>query len=146
MVCRDRNGSLGGEINILRNKINELLDSEEIKWHQRSKVQWLGLGDRNTNYFHTRASDRRRKNTISCIMEKEGNWHDSIGGIVEYSSTYLTRISEVLDIIPTKVMKEMNQLLIKEFTREEIEVALNQMHPIKAPGPNGMSAIFFQKY
>ena len=146
MVCRDRNGSLGGEINILRNEINELLDSEEIKWHQRSKVQWLGLGDRNTNYFHTRASDRWRKNTISCIMEKEGNWHDSIGGIVEYSSTYLTRISEVLDIIPTKVTKEMNQLLIKEFTREEIEVALNQMHPIKALGPNGMSAIFFQKY
>ena len=146
MVCRDRNGSLGGEINILRNEINELLDSEEIKWHQRSKVQWLGLGDRNTNYFHTRASNRRRKNTISCIMEKEGNWHDSIGGIVEYSSTYLTRISEVLDIIPTKVTKEMNQLLIKEFTREEIEVALNQMHPIKALGPNGMSAIFFQKY
>ena len=146
MVCKDRNGSLGGEINILRNEINELLDSEEIKWHQRSKVQWLGLGDRNTNYFHTRASDRRRKNTISCIMEKEGNWHDSIDGIVEYSSTYLTRISEVLDIIPTKVTKEMNQLLIKEFTREEIEVALNQMHPIKALGPNGMSAIFFQKY
>ena len=79
-------------------------------------------------------------------MEKEGNWHDSIDGIVEYSSTYLTRISEVLDIIPTKVTKEMNQLLIKEFTREEIEVALNQMHPIKALGPNGMSAIFFQKY
>ena len=146
MACRDRNGSLGGEINILRNEINELLDSEEIKWHQRSKVQWLGLGDRNTNYFHTKASDRRRKNTISCIMEKEGNWHDSIGGIVEYSSTYLTRILEVLDIIPTKVTKEMNQLLIKEFTREEIEVALNQMHPIKALGPNGMSAIFFQKY
>ena len=146
MACRDRNGSLGGEINILRNEINELLDSEEIKWHQRSKVQWLGLGDRNTNYFHTKASDRRRKNTISCIMEKEGNWHDSIDGIVEYSSTYLTRISEVLDIIPTKVTKEMNQLLIKEFTREEIEVALNQMHPIKALGPNGMSAIFFQKY
>ena len=79
-------------------------------------------------------------------MEKEGNWHDSIDGIVEYFSTYLTRILEVLDIIPTKVTKEMNQLLIKEFTREEIEVALNQMHPIKAPGPNGMSAIFFQKY
>ena len=79
-------------------------------------------------------------------MEKEGNWHDSIDGIVEYSSTYLTRILEVLDIIPTKVTKEMNQLIIKEFTREEIEVALNQMHPIKAPGPNGMSAIFFQKY
>ena len=33
LVCRDRNGSLGNEINILRKEINELLDSEEIKWH-----------------------------------------------------------------------------------------------------------------
>ena len=33
LACRDRNGSLGGEINILRKEINELLDSEEIKWH-----------------------------------------------------------------------------------------------------------------
>ena len=40
----------------------------------------------------------------------------------------------------------MNQSLIKEFTREEIEVALNQMHLTKTPGPDGMSAIFFQNY
>ena len=123
LVCRDRNGSLGGEINILRKEINELLDSEEIKWHQRSKVQWLGLRDRNTKYFHTRTSDRRRKNTISYIMDEIGNWHDSIDGIAEvavsyfkniYSSSYPTRISEVLNTIPTKVTEEMNQLLIQE--------------------------------
>ena len=134
LVCRDRNGNLGSEINILRKKIDELLDSEEIMWHQRSKVQWLGLGDRNTKYFHTKALDRRRKNTISCIMDKEGNWHDLIDGIVEvaisyfknlYSSAFPTCILEVFDAIPTKVTEEINQFLIQEFTREEIEVALN---------------------
>ena len=118
-------------------------------------MQWLGLGDRNTKYFHSKASDRRRKNTISCILDEEGNWHDSIDSIAEvavsyfknlYSSAYSTRISEVLDAIPTKVTEEMNQSLIKEFTREEIEIALNQMHPTKAPGPNSMFAIFFQNY
>ena len=76
LVSRDRDGSLGGDINKLRKEINELLDSEEIKWQQRSKVQWLGLGDRNTKYFHSKASDRRRKNTINCIMDDGGVWHD----------------------------------------------------------------------
>ena len=40
----------------------------------------------------------------------------------------------------------MNQSLIKEFTRKEIEIALNQMHPTKASGPDGMFVIFFQNY
>ena len=101
LVSRDRNGSLGGDINKLQKEINELLDSEEIKWQQRSKVQWLGLGDRNTKYFHSKASDRRRKNTINCILDEEGIWHDSLDSIAEvavsyfknlYSSTYPTCI------------------------------------------------------
>lgn len=35
--------------------------------------------------------------------------------------------------------------LIKDFSREEILTAIKQMHPTKAPGLDGMSAIFFQK-
>ena len=155
LVCRDKDGSLGSEINVIRKEINELLDNEEIMWHQILKVQWLGLGDRNTKYFHTKASDRRRRNTINNIMDENGNWHDSIDSITEVavsyfknlsSTSYPTRISEVLDTIPTKVTEDMNQRLIQEFTREEVETALKQMHPTKAPGPDGMSAIFFQKY
>ena len=154
LVLRDKDGNLGSEINIIRKKINDLLDSEEIMWHQRSKVQWLGLGDRNTKYFHTRALERRKRNTINSIMDENGNWYDSIDGIAEvavsylknlYTTSYLTCILEVLDTIPTKFTADMNQLLIQEFIREEVEAALKQMHP-KAPGPDGMSAIFFQKY
>ena len=40
----------------------------------------------------------------------------------------------------------MNQYLIKQFTRDEIEAALKQMHPTKSLGPDGMPAIFFQNY
>ena len=33
LVCRDKDGSLGREINVIRKEINELLDSVEIMWH-----------------------------------------------------------------------------------------------------------------
>ena len=53
---------------------------------------------------------------------------------------------KVTDTIQSRVTSEINLELINEFTREEVELALKQMHPTKAPGLDGMSALFFQKY
>ena len=40
----------------------------------------------------------------------------------------------------------MNEGLDRVFTREEVVTAFKQIHPTKAPGPYGMSALFYQKY
>ena len=40
----------------------------------------------------------------------------------------------------------MNNMLLEEFTQEEVKKALFQMNPTKAPGPDGMNPLFFQKY
>ena len=88
-------------------------------------------------------------------MDENGSWHDSVDGIAEvtvnyfknlYSTSHPTCILEVLETIPNKINDDMNQRLIQEFTREEVETALNQMHPTKSSGLDGMFAIFFQNY
>ena len=143
------------EINELRKEINLLLDDEEVWWQQRSRVQWLGEGNRNTKYFHHRASERRRKNAIVGLWNDEGGWCDSKEEIVRtvtgyfediYSSSNPSRLEEATNLIPTKVSEEMNDDLIKDFSVEEVRIALRQMHPTKAPRPDDMSAIFYQKY
>lgn len=48
--------------------------------------------------------------------------------------------------VHSMVSEELNEDLTKEFTADEVRAALRQMHPTKAPGPDGMSAVFFQKY
>ena len=63
-----------------------------------------------------------------------------------YTTSFPSSIVEVIATIPTRVTSEMNQDLIREFTKEKVEDAFKQMHPTKAPGLDGMSAIFFQKY
>jgi hypothetical protein len=37
----------------------------------------------------------------------------------------------------------MNENLLKDFSKDEVYVALQQMVPLKAPGPDGMSVGFF---
>ena len=67
------------EIRDLKKKINEILTREEIMWKQRSRVEWLRNGDRNTKLFHASASQRRRKNRIDGVMDSEGVWHAEEG-------------------------------------------------------------------
>ena len=45
-----------------------------------------------------------------------------------------------------EVTEDMAQDLLLPYIADEVKAALFQMHTYKAPGPNGMSLIFFQKF
>ena len=63
-----------------------------------------------------------------------------------YKSDQPGNFESSLSSITTRVSREMNEDLNVEFKAEEVWNALKQMHPTKAPGPDGMSPIFFKHY
>ena len=52
---------------------------------------------------------------------------------------------EILNLIQPLVTQEINDVLLKEYTDEEISFALFQIGPLKAPRPDGLPARFFQR-
>ena len=58
----------------LESKINMLLEKETKIWAQQSKIMWLKDGDRNTNFFHSKASQRQRHNYITKLHDQMGIW------------------------------------------------------------------------
>jgi hypothetical protein len=55
-------------------------------------------------------------------------------------------MGEVIDVISQKVTSEMNDQLMKPIGADEVKIALFQMFPTKAPGPDGFPAHFFQTH
>jgi hypothetical protein len=44
----------------------------------------------------------------------------------------------LLNAVQSRVSTAMNNSLVKDFTREEIKLALDSIGDLKAPGPDGM--------
>ena len=53
---------------------------------------------------------------------------------------------EVLEGMLPTMTGDMNSDLNRSFLAEEVQRALHQMAPLIAPGPNGMSPIFYKSF
>ncbi|KAL9667898.1 hypothetical protein QQ045_002267 [Rhodiola kirilowii] len=125
----------------LMRELDEWLEREELWWRQRSRAEWLKQGDRNTSFFHARASQRRKRNYIEHIRNQVGDLCDSAQQI-ETVAVSGERRNKEFEMIPRLVTKEMNDMLEAPFTEGEVKRALYQMHPTKAPDVDGLSALF----
>lgn len=63
-----------------------------------------------------------------------------------FTSSNTSMIKDVVAHIPCSITDELNVVLFADFTREEVVMALKQMEPLKAPGPDGLPPLFFQHY
>ena len=89
------------------------------------------------------------------IRDEEGVWkttQEDVGKVmVNYYKSLFTSTEgsvsiSMFDCVPTMIDEEMNAALCKEFEACEVISALQQMAPLKAPGPDGMLPLFYQHF
>lgn len=66
--------------------------------------------------------------------------------LFQSSHPMMEDIDTILDSIPSSISEEQNLQLTRSFSKEEIGEVLKKMQPTKAPGPDEMQAIFYQKF
>ena len=122
---------------------------------QRSRNRYLKEGDRNTSFFHTKASNRKQRNWIQGLEDDNGVWQEGLDDIEHVATQYFSslftssRLGEMtglLNAVTPSVTEEMNQLLARDFQASEIAQAIKQMHPHTAPGPDGLPPLFYQRF
>ena len=49
--------------NSIASRLKILYRAQESAWHQKSRIQWCKLGDKNTRFFHLAATTRQKETT-----------------------------------------------------------------------------------
>lgn len=136
-----RVGPSHGELKTIE-RINELHHREEIMWRQRSRLQWLAAGDKNTRFFHLRVTRRRKRNRITRLTRSDGQVTTDEMEMGEMTSSFyqtlyrsegISNMEQVLDTVPCKVTA------LKARRR----LRCSKCSPPKRLGLTGFQLIFF---
>ncbi|KAK8549477.1 hypothetical protein V6N13_027229 [Hibiscus sabdariffa] len=84
-------------------------DKEELFWEQRARVNWLQQGDKNTPFFHSYASFRRRKNEVKGLLDDQGDGDGRVRtqGIDIYHTTVADLIDQSEKVWKLDILREL---------------------------------------
>ena len=137
---------------MVKRELEMLLEKSDLQWRQRAKIEWLRSGDWNMKFYHACSNYRKKSNTIYAITDFEGRICSSKDEIQLAFANYFVglftfenagNMMPCLEPISCQVIKDMNKSLLQPFTAEEVRevrLALYQMTPLKAPGPDEFPA------
>ncbi|XP_059306249.1 uncharacterized protein LOC132057642 [Lycium ferocissimum] len=129
----------------IRQQLEKWVVVEESIYKQKSRANWLRLGDSNTTYFHAYMKSRYSQNMIRSLVNAQGVYITSDQGIEEEIQGFyrglLGSTSPSLPAINPDIMKQGNiltkeqqLLLVAPITFEEIYSGLCGIDDSKAPG------------
>lgn len=138
----------------LRQELDDILNQEAIYWRQKSRISWLQDGERNTRFSNMFTLLRRRRTHITRLKVNAVDWCEEPTTLKEMARDFYERLYTTEPCRPSQSSAwSFPQLthwdrhwLNRPVSDLEIYDAVFQMGASKAPGPDGYSPVFFQRY
>lgn len=139
----------------LSTELEKLWALDEIKARQRLRERDIKEGDRNTAYFQAVANQRNRKKQIDVLWGPNGPTNDT-EEMVNIAVNFYKDLFKKEDRENIRlenfwdedelVTREENEDLEKPFSEEEIKEDVFGSYVEGAPGPDGLSFLFYRKF
>lgn len=114
----------------VRKYYNECLLQKQILLRQKSRVDWLKEGDRNTKFFHLQTLNRRSRNRLSQLRLDDGSTVYGQQNIQNETVAYFHNLyksenprlrAKLMGVIPRLVTDEENERFISMPEESEIK-------------------------
>jgi len=142
------------QISLLQDVLGDAYREEEDFWRLKSRDKWMVGGDKNSKFFQATVKANRVSNSLRFLVDENGNEQTvnrEKGKIAVtffedlFSSSYPSSMDSVLEGFNKRVTEDMNQDLTKKVNEQEIYKAVFSINAESAPGPDGFTALFFQR-
>lgn len=129
---------------------------EESVTRQKSRVQWLKLGDCNSKFFYASIKQRQHRNKLGSIFGEDGTHFTSPKEVrMEVERFYKSLLGFAAGTLPHVDLAAVRkgpilsgadqEFLLQPVLHADIDEAIKAINPDKAPGLDGFNACFFQK-
>ncbi|GKV46638.1 hypothetical protein SLEP1_g53612 [Rubroshorea leprosula] len=134
-------------------EIWEILRKREAIWRQKSRSEWVKLGDQNSRFFHKMANGRKAQNSIPGLL-CDGRWVEEPDMVkTEVFNFFRNMFQEEhwnrpkpTNLVFKRISDEQRLWLERPFSDEEIEEGLKSCAGGKAPGPDGYNFNFLKLF